>query len=268
MFPLDDLMLYREILRPVFDILLLAFLIYRGYLIFVQTRAVQLFKGAVFLIVIYLTAFFFRLTTVLWILNTLAPSIVIGIAIIFQPELRKIFTRLGQSDWFRTKSLSQPHHVESVLNAVEILSDRNRGALVVFTRTVGLKHIIESGTKLNAELTSSLVLTIFAYDTPLHDGALILQSGKIVAAGCFLPLSDQYDIKKVFGTRHRAALGLAEESDAVVLIVSEETGAISLAYDANLHYDLSTKEVTTRLYDVLNLHDSAAEESGEMIDEV
>ena len=125
--------------------------------------------------------------------------------------------------------------------------------LAVFIRRNSLKDIAETGTRINAELSSSLLVTIFGHDTPLHDGAAIIQGGRIVAAGCFLPLSEQQDIRKTFGTRHRAALGLAEETDAVILIVSEETGSISLAYDSKLYYDLTPAEITRQLEEMLDL---------------
>ena len=145
---------------------------------------------------------------------------------------------------------------------MEVLAGRQRGALIVFGRQVGLKNIIETGTRISADITSSLILTIFGHDTPLHDGAIILQGGKLLSAGCFLPLSEQSDIRRSFGTRHRAALGLAEETDAVVIIVSEETGAISLAYDANLYYDLTIGEVKLTLRRLLNIHEEEQEEVG------
>jgi diadenylate cyclase len=242
-----ELPLFRDTIRPILDVLILAFIIYKGYQILVQTRAIQLVKGAFTLALIYLVAFFFQLKTLLWLLNLFGPGLVIGIAIIFQPELRKIFTRLGQGRLFRMPSDTNPQQFESVLNAVEILSDRRLGSLIVLTRTVGLKNIIETGTRLDSELSSSLILTIFQPETPLHDGAIVVSEGRLVAAGCFLPLSEQTDIRKSFGTRHRAALGLAEETDAVVLVVSEESGSISMAYDANLIYDLNVEEVSYRL---------------------
>ena len=150
--------------------------------------------------------------------------------------------------------------LDSILGAAEVLSGQKRGALIVFARNVGLKNIIDTGTKLNADLTSSLIITIFGHDTPLHDGALVVQNGEIVAAGCFLPLSRQADIRRSFGTRHRAALGLAEETDAVVLVVSEETGAISLAYDSHIFYALSLDEARFRLKQLLNLRDDHGDE--------
>jgi diadenylate cyclase len=244
---LNNSIIFRDYIRPVIDVLILAFIIYKGYQILVQTRAVQLIKGALILALIYLVAVFLELKTLLWVLNLFGPGIVIGVAIIFQPELRKIFTRLGQQSWFRIPSTTNPYHFESVMNSVEILSDARRGSLIVLARKVGLKSVIETGTRLDAELSSSLIITVFSQDTPLHDGAIVIQEGKIVAAGCFLPLSEQMDIRKSFGTRHRAALGLAEETDAVVIVVSEENGSVSLAYDANLLYDLSIDEVSKRL---------------------
>jgi diadenylate cyclase len=239
--------LTRDYIVPILDILLLAYLIYKSYQILVQTRAVQLVKGALIMGLIYLLAFFLRLNTLLWILNLLVPGLIIGIAIIFQPELRRIFTRIGTRTWFRLRPRVRSYHLDAVLNAVEMLAAKRCGSLIVFTRNIGLNTIIETGTRVNADLTSSLILTIFTDGSPLHDGAAVIHEDKIIAAGCFLPISEQPDIRRSFGTRHRAALGLAEETDAVILVVSEENGAISLAYDANLLYDLSLSEVSQAL---------------------
>jgi diadenylate cyclase len=241
----------RDYLIPFLDILLLSYLIYKSYQILVQTRAVQLVKGALLMALIYLLAFFLRLNTLLWILNLLVPGLVIGIAIIFQPELRRIFTRIGTRTWFRLRPRVRPYHLDAVLNAVEMLAVKRCGSLIVFTRNIGLNTIIETGTRLNADLTSSLILTIFTENTPLHDGAVVISEDQVIAAGCFLPISEQPDIRRSFGTRHRAALGLAEETDAVILVVSEENGAISLAYDANLLYDLSLQEISQRLKQII-----------------
>ena len=243
----------RTLVLPALDVLILAFIIYKGYQILVQTRAVQLVKGALFVVLTYAVAFFLNLRTLLWILNFLAPSLVIGIAIIFQPELRKIFTRLGQGRLLQFAGTSQAYQLDSVIKSVESLAFRRRGALIVFSRTVGLKNIIESGTRMGAELSSELLMTIFAHDTALHDGAVVIEESKVAAAGCFLPLSEQLDVRRSFGTRHRAALGLAEETDAVVLVVSEETGALSLAYEANLYYDMTPDEVKRKLITLLQL---------------
>ena len=238
---------FRDILRPGLDILLLAFIIYKCYQILVQTRAIQLFKGAFILILILIMTFLLDLKTLSWLMGYVGPSIIIFLAVIFQPELRKIFTKIGQDKWFKFRSIAQKYHFESVINSVEVLSTKKIGSLIVLARNIGLKNIIETGTKIDSALSSSLILTIFSAEAPLHDGAIVIKEDKIIAAGCFLPLSEQIDIRRSFGTRHRAALGLTEETDAVVIVISEETGAISLSYDAHLLYDLSIEEVSKRI---------------------
>lgn len=243
--------LFTAYIRPVLDVLLLAFLIYNTYQILVKTQAVQLVKGILLLAGIYAGAFFLQLSTVTWILGIVAPGLVIGLAIIFQPELRKIFMHLGQGRLFRANNQPRASQIEASVTACEILAQTKRGALLVFNRNVGLKEIIDKGIRLDALLTSSLLVTIFGHDNPLHDGAVVIQDNRIAAAACFLPLSDQQDIKKSFGSRHRAALGITEESDAVVLVVSEETGAISLAYDSKLYYGISGEQLRSKLQKLL-----------------
>ena len=260
----ENVWVVTNVIRPLLDISILAFLIYQVYKILVQTRAVQLIRGAFIVSILYLAAYTFQLDTILWIMNRLGTVLIIIIAIVFQPELRSIFIRVGRGEWFKLSHNARPFHVDTVINAVEVLSDRRRGALIVFPRRVGIKNIIESGAKINAEISSSLILTIFGYDTPLHDGAIIVQGGKIISAGCFLPLSEQVDIRRSFGTRHRAALGIAEDTDSVTLVVSEETGALSLSYDANLYYDLGTKEIKKRLTRLLNFPDEGSDEIEEV----
>jgi diadenylate cyclase len=259
---LNDFPLFSDFILPVVDISLLAYLIFKLYEILEETRAVQLLRGAVILALVYAVAWFLRLSTLLWILEMIAPGLFIGVAIVFQPELRSIFARIGQRELFRGKTRQKPFQVEAVLNAAEVLASRNRGALVVFGRKVGLKNIVDTGTRINADLSSSLILTIFGHDGPLHDGAAVVQGGRLTAAGCFLPLSNQPDIRRSFGTRHRAALGLAEETDAVVLAISEETGALSLAYDGNIFYDLEDDEIRRRLHEMLGLVSSDSSEGG------
>lgn len=242
---------FTTYVRPVLDVLLLAYLIYNTYQILVKTQAIQLVKGILLLTGIYALAFFLQLSTVTWILGIVAPGLVIGLAIIFQPELRKIFMHLGQGRLFRTNRQPRASQIEASATACEILAQMKRGALIVFSRNVGLKEIIDKGIRLDALLTTSLLVTVFAHDNPLHDGAAIIQEGRLAAAACFLPLSNQQDIKKSFGSRHRAALGITEESDAVVLVVSEETGALSLAYDSKLYYGLSGEQLRLRLAKLL-----------------
>lgn len=248
-----------EYIRPVLDIGVLAFILYKMYGLIVKTQSLQIIKFGFTVLTAYVIALILNLSMLLWLLHLLAPGVLIGFAIVFQPELRKIIFKLGQTQWFKFRRHTKHAYIDSVLIAAEMLSKQKRGMLAVFTRKTSLKDIMDTGTYLNADLTSSLLVTIFGHDTPLHDGAAVIQDGKITAAGCFLPLSEQYDIRKTFGTRHRAALGVSEETDAVVLIVSEESGAISLAYDSHLHYDLTMEQLTATLENLLEITSSSAD---------
>jgi diadenylate cyclase len=241
-----------NLIRPIIDVALLAFLLYKGYELLVKTQALQLVKGAGFIVLVYGIAFLFKLNTLRWVLTIMMPGFFIAIAIVFQPELRKIIIHLGQGKFFRPDVKPRIGQLDAVVTAAELLAQERRGMLVVFPRKISIRNIIETGTRINAEISSSLIVAIFEFDGPLHDGAMVIQHGKIAAAGCFLPLSEQQDIRKSFGTRHRASLGMSEQSDAVVLVVSEETGAISLAYEAKLYYDLSPVEVTRKLKELLD----------------
>ena len=248
-----------EYIRPVLDIGVLAFILYKMYGLIVKTQSLQIIKFGFTVLTAYVIALILNLSMLLWLLHLLAPGVLIGFAIVFQPELRKIIFKLGQTQWFKFRRRTKHAYIDSVLIAAEMLSKQKRGMLAVFTRKTSLKDISDTGTYLNADLTSGLLVTIFGHDTPLHDGAAVIQDGKITAAGCFLPLSEQYDIRKTFGTRHRAALGVSEETDAVVLIVSEESGAISLAYDSHLHYDLTMEQLTATLENLLEITSSSAD---------
>lgn len=239
-----DYWFVKDILRPAIDILLITVILYQIYKLLIQTKTLHLVRGILTVFLLYLFASIFKIDTVLWVMNNLTQVLMLAIVVIFQPELRKIFTRIGVSSLFNISGRVTYSNIESVVSAAQVLADRRRGMLVVFQRSMNLKGVIETGTTINADVTSSLIISLFEYDTPLHDGAIVVRGDKIVAAGCFLPLSKQDDIKQSFGTRHRAALGLSEESDAIVLIASEETGAISIAYESNLYYDLPVDEVT------------------------
>jgi diadenylate cyclase len=241
-----------DFIRPVLDVLILAILLYKTYDLLQKTQAAQILKGASFLALVYVIAVLLRLSTLEWLLRSLAPGLLITLAIVFQPELRRIIIRLGQGELFRPDSKGRLGQLEAVVTAAEILSGRKRGMLIVFSRRVNIKNIIETGTRLNADISSSLIVTVFEFDTALHDGAMVIQNNRIVAAGCLLPLSEQPNIKKSFGTRHRAALGMSEQSDVVIIVVSEETGAISLVVDGKIFYDLSSIEITRKLKELLD----------------
>lgn len=230
---------YTSYLNPVLDITILTLLIYWAYKFVIKTNALLVLRAVLYFILFYLIVVnLLKLETLSWLLSKIYPAFFIGAVIILQPEMRKILLKLGQTDWFLTGGKRKHTDAPEVLKAAIEMSRQRRGMLVVFMKSSKLDQVINSGQRINADLTSNLLVTIFEHDTPMHDGACVVQGNKILAAGCFLPVSENYDIKKTYGTRHRAALGLSEQSDAVILIVSEESGAISLAYDAQLHYDL------------------------------
>ncbi|MCQ2573151.1 MAG: diadenylate cyclase CdaA [Treponema sp.] len=253
MYTFEALSTVFNILRPVLDVGILTFILYKAYVLLSKTNGIQVIKALVIIAIAYAVAEIFRLQTLLWLMNFIAPGLLMCFAVIFQPEIRKLFLKLGQSRWFAFGSRSKHSYVDAVLTAADMLAKQRRGMLAVFLRQTKHDDIMGTGTILNADVSSALLVTIYSYDSPLHDAACFIQNGKILAAGCFLPLSEQFDIKKTFGTRHRAGLGLSEVSDAVVLIVSEETGAISLAYDSELHYDLTPLELKKTLEYLLEL---------------
>jgi len=254
-----------SVLAPIIEIGVLTYIFYRFHTAVAQTKAQQIGKIVFILVALYSVSRILNLVTLLWLYRYMTIPIVIFLSVVYQPELRRAFTQIfsGRSGLFRIGTTTTSDQIDIVLNACNVLVSKRRGALIVFTRHLGIKGIIDSGTRLNADLSSALILTVFDHDTPLHDGAMVIQGGKILAAGCYLPLSEQTDIKKSFGTRHRAALGLAEESDAIVLIVSEETGAMSLTYNANLYYDLDAQTVKRMLLALFSYHDITPQQISE-----
>lgn len=249
------------------DFFLLFLLIYEVFCLLKRTNSLQVLKSAVIIGIAGLLISGLNLPILSWLIRKLGPSIFVAFVIIFQPEIRKIIVKMGNVNFFFFRGKKNAKYTEEkiacVLDAAEELSKvtesqpKSRGMLAVFLRSDPMGKIVNdepaiNGEELNADVSKNLLVTIFKYDTPLHDGACIIQDNKVVRAGSHLPLSDQYDIKKsTFGTRHCAALGASEKSDAVVLIVSEETGAISLAYDGRLYYNLSRKELEQTLNQLL-----------------
>lgn len=223
--------------RDVVDIIIVAVIIYSLIRITSGTRALQVLKG---LGIIFAGAFAFSmldLQTVSWMLSWLVNAAAVVLVILFQPEIRRALEKLGGGKIFGMMSAPREgadRIVEELMRAVINMSKRKVGALIVFERKTGLRDIIETGTFINAEITSELVENIFYPNTPLHDGAMIIKDGKVYAAGCFLPLSDNKQISSELGTRHRAALGVSEVSDSYTIVVSEETGVISYMYDGML----------------------------------
>ncbi len=245
-------------INDLLDILLVSVLVYELIMLMRETRATQLFRGIILLAVLYLITTWLNLTSMKFILETVFNTIIIIVVIIFQPELRRVLERVGQSRIPGLSKLigikqeeqtgSQLHQtVNTLCDAAVSLSQSKTGALIVIERQTKLGDIIQSGTVIDAALSVSILGNLFYSGSPLHDGAVILRGGRVHAAGCFLPLMQRMDGHQRYGTRHRAAIGMSENSDAVVLVVSEETGTISLAKGGRLTRDFQRDTLYTTL---------------------
>lgn len=252
--------LHIEWLRDAIDILIVAFLFYRLLILVRGTRAAQMFVGLVTIVVLSVLAQWLRLSALNWLLTSLRTVWVIAFIIIFQPELRKALGQIGQSRLFnRFVGGEEFGYLAEVQNSVERASRKGLGALIVIERNVGLKNYIETGTRVEATVSAELLETIFTPPSPLHDGAVILRGSQIVAAGCILPLSDNPDLERTLGTRHRAAVGLSEETDAIIIVVSEETRLISMAEGGHLSRGLEIGDLKSRLSALLKAKPGKAE---------
>ncbi len=245
------------IIRPmdILDILIVAFIIYQIVLWIKETRAWTLFKGILVVFAFCIIAVVLQLNTILWILsNTLSVGI-IAIIVVFQPELRKALEQLGKGHFLSTFLIEtyengeddgrcSPGVFNQITQAVNKMSENKTGALILIEDSVPLGDIIETGIKIDAVISKELLINIFEHNTPLHDGAVIIRNNKVAAASCFLPLTDA-DLSKELGTRHRAGVGASEVSDAFIIIVSEETGTISVAKNGKLSRNISTEEINS-----------------------
>jgi diadenylate cyclase len=246
--------------RDALDILLVAVVLYRVFVMFRGTRAIQMLMGLGGLMGAYFLARRFELLGTSWILEHFWAFWLLALLILFQPELRATLTRIGQSPLFagltRASKEAQEHVVDDVIKAADLLAGRRMGGLLVLERTTGLRNYVELGVPLDAVVSSDLLVSLFLPYSPLHDGAVIISDNRVAAAGCFLPLSRNTQLGRAMGTRHRAALGLAEETDAVVLAVSEETGRISLAVDGHMETPLDRDGLRRRLIDLFELDEA------------
>jgi uncharacterized protein (TIGR00159 family) len=236
----------------ILDILLVAFIIYQLLLFLRGTHAVQMALGALVLVVLYWTSLLANLQTVNWLLRTFLPFLVFGIIVVFQAEIRKVLARLGKTPFLGSFSSKRKEEVidEVVLAATTLASSRT-GAIMVIERDMGLRSYIETGIALDALLTYDLLVNIFNPETPLHDGAVIIQGNRAAAAACFLPLTVNPELSRALGSRHRAAIGLSEDTDAVAVVVSEETGVISLVEEGRIHRELDGRQLRQALLDSL-----------------
>ena len=230
----------------VVDILLVAVLIYQGLMIVKGTRAGPILSGILIMVLVYVIALYTGLEVLRTVLSFIVPYLGLALIVLFQSEIRRTLARLGRKRWF-ARGYQKPEFTEDILIALRRLAAERIGALIVLERDIGLRTFVESGVRLDANLTSDLLLSIFHPGGALHDGAVIVQKDLVAAAACFLPLTISPSLSSKFGTRHRAAIGITEETDCLSLVVSEETGRISVAAYGELSSGLSLRDVDERI---------------------
>lgn len=249
---------FFDIITNVADVFIVWFVIYKLLMIIKGTKAVQLLKGIFVIVVVRSLSGLFGLNTLEWLMDQAMDWGFIAIIVLFQPELRRALEQLGRGKLF-SRSVTREETeseavVEAIVKATAYMAKRRIGALISIERETGLTEYIETGIPLDSTISSELLINIFIPNTPLHDGAVIIEKNKVAAAACYLPLSESPFISKELGTRHRAALGVSEVTDSITVIVSEETGAVSLARNGELHRNLNPEEfkemLTRELVDV------------------
>src|SRR5205823_4631803 len=231
------------------DILVVSAIIYEVLKLIRGTRAVQMAVGGGFLVALFYLSRWGRLETVNWLIRNMVGYLVFAIIVLFQSDIRRALAHLGRAPFFRyfAKPESAEETIEELVVAASMLSAQRVGAIVALERQIGLRNYIEGGIPLDAQLTYDLLLSIFQPSSPLHDGAVIVQDDKVAAAACFLPLTVNPKLSKDLGSRHRAAIGLTEENDAVAIVVSEESGAISIVADGQIERGLNGEDLRSRL---------------------
>ena len=259
----------------ILDIVIVALLIYQVIKLIRETRAMQLAKGLILLLLLYFVAYNLNMKTVRFIMQNVVATGVLALVIVFQPELRRMLEHVAQTKLNKLNIFQSSQDKDSELtgvwnesisviaNACETLSKTKTGALIVFERQTKLGEIIKTGTVVDATPSNELIGNLFFVNSPLHDGAMIIRDGRICASGCFLPLSQNYTISKEMGTRHRAALGMSENSDAVIVVVSEETGTISTAVAGELKRNFSPEALRVALENGIIWDRSRQDKDGE-----
>lgn len=238
-------------IKDAVDILLLSVLFYYIIILIKGTRAVQIIQGVFVLLLILILAYYLKLKAIYWLMQKFLLALAVALPIVFQPELRRALEYIGRrgsiiqvgSPFYDKKELEK--FLEEISWTCSLLSQTHTGALLVFEKATGLEDFIETGVKINAEISSKLLVSIFLPQSPLHDGAVILRGNKVIAASCYLPLSEniKLTLKKYMGSRHRAAIGITEQTDAVVVVVSEETGAVKVAFSGNMTNNLNPEQL-------------------------
>lgn len=234
------------------EILILAAMLYFVFRLFKGTRGSAILSGLIILFgILFAITNLSHLDVLNWLLSKLMLYISLAVVVIFQPEIRRALARLGRQPWRSNGMSSQMSLVEPIMQAVSVLSKRKIGALIAIEREIGTRAIQDTGTRMHSTVSAELLATIFFPHTPLHDGGVIISGDRICAAGCLFPLSQKEELSKSLGTRHRAAIGVTEETDAIVVVVSEETGAISMAYNGKLRRGLEEERLRRMLSSML-----------------
>ncbi|WAA12448.1 diadenylate cyclase CdaA [Fervidibacillus halotolerans] len=240
-----------DYISSIVDILVVWYFIYKIFMIVRGTKAVQLINGIFIILILRGISDILGLKTLGWLMEQVIDWGFLAIIIIFQPELRRALEQLGRGKIFTRSKQKEAEILEEMIGAIvkasEYMAKRRIGALISIAKETGLNDYIETGITMNAKVTSELLINTFIPNTPLHDGALIIQNNEIKAAACYLPLSENPFISKELGTRHRAALGISEVTDSITVVISEETGAISVAKNGELHHDLTLEELERML---------------------
>ncbi|MET1249519.1 MULTISPECIES: diadenylate cyclase CdaA [Sporolactobacillus] len=246
-------------LTDIIDILIVTYVIYKVIMIIRGTKAVQLAKGILVIIAVWFLSSLFQLRTLEWILNNAITYGLFAIIVIFQPELRRVLEQLGRGRLFSRGTVVEEEHkqmAEAIVKASSYMAKRRIGALMSIERKTGLNDYIETGIQLNGNLTSQLLINIFIPNTPLHDGAVIIRGNEVAAAACYLPLSESPFISKELGTRHRAAMGVSEVTDSLTVVVSEETGGITVTKNGEMFRDISEERLKEMLQHELDESDN------------
>jgi diadenylate cyclase len=238
----------------VLDILVVAIVVYEALKLIRGTRAVQMALGSFMVIVLFFVSGLLPLQTVNWLIRNMLVYVAFAAIVIFQSDIRRALAHLGRAPFFRyfASAEAAEEAIAEIVVAAQMLSAQRVGAIIIVEREIGLRNYIESGIPLDAMLTYDLLVTIFQPASPLHDGAVILQESRIAAAACFLPLTVNPSLGRELGTRHRAAIGVSEESDAVAVVVSEETGQISLAFEGDIERSLGPEDLRARLHGLVS----------------
>ncbi|MBT2659190.1 diadenylate cyclase CdaA [Bacillus sp. ISL-18] len=259
-----DLSIWKY-LASIVDIALVWYVIYKLINVIRGTKAVQLLKGILVILLVRVVSEWLGLITLSWMMQQAINWGFLAVIIIFQPELRRALEQLGRGRFFSRSSTqdddNQEKTVEAIVKATDYMAKRRIGALISIERETGMSDYIETGIRLNSNISSELLINIFIPNTPLHDGAVIIQKNNVSAAACYLPLSESPFISKELGTRHRAALGISEVTDSLTVIVSEETGGISLTRNGELHRDLKVEELKELLTSEMMIHNKSKQAS-------